>query len=166
MRMCVSSEGSGDYNIVKYHHVGCFKLPRKLKHMSVEEFLIDEVTDNSDDISILEDEGKRTEVIRLIEAAAANITKKKKAGKADADSTIMGMIKKAASDAADGPKKKKQKTEDGGSDTDFDSLVKEYNAIMATKPNVDTLKDFLRYVANRIFSFLCFNTMNLTLHLI
>jgi hypothetical protein len=150
MRMCVvvpKPEGSSGYDLSSYHHVGCFRLPRKFQtgstKLTPEEFVSDYV-EAPDDIL----PGKLDEIVQLLigNTSGDSAKKKKKADddntNAEEDTTIMGQLKAAYQEQqkkGGEPKSKKVKR-----DETFEKMLDLYTLHCKTK--ADSLKDFLRYV--------------------
>jgi hypothetical protein len=154
MRLCVSipKGDNNDYDLTSYHHAGCFRMPRKFTNgLTPEQFVEDYITDTTDDNAILP--AKLDEIVELISQAntAGSKSKGKANGGDDDKHTLMGRIKAASEASEEGPKKKKQKTEDAG----FDKMVKAYKLYAKTK--VDDLKDPLRYVRTK--GYYCLGTL-------
>lgn len=141
----VPAKDDGGYDMTSWHHVDCFKLPKKFaagaSAMSVEEFFQDMVTDNSDDNEILP--ARMDELVAKVTAASAAKTPKKAAKKKDADddNTLVGRLKQAyiAEQSGDEKPAKKLKRDDDG---EFDQLLELYKE--HHKKKVDNLKDYLR----------------------
>jgi len=139
--MSVSNE-TGEMTFVKHWKLDYFKIPRKFGNIEIDEFVENEVViQEEDDIEL-------DEVLRLLRAAPDNLkaAKKKKANPkkegGDDEPTLMDKIKAAAEASEEEPKKKKVKKE---LPADFDQLVAEYKKLMADKPKVEGLKDYLRW---------------------
>jgi hypothetical protein len=150
--MCVvvpKAEGSSGYDLSSYHHVGCFRLPRKFQtgstKLTPEEFVSDHV-EAPDEIL----PSKLAEIVQLIGNAnnsgeAAKKKKMKSDEYAEEDTTIMGQLKEAY-------QKQQQKGGGGGEpkskkvkrDETFEKMLDLYTLHCKTK--ADSLKDFLRYV--------------------
>ncbi|CAJ1936738.1 unnamed protein product [Cylindrotheca closterium] len=139
IRMSVSND-TGDMVITKHWKLDYFKMPRKFANMDVDDFVENEVTIKE------EDEIELDEVLRLLRAAPDNLKNKKaspkKGGDGDDQPTLMDKIKAAAETSQDEPMAKKVKTE---LPADFDQLVEEYKKLIADKPKVEALKDYLRW---------------------
>jgi hypothetical protein len=134
------------------HHVDCFKLPRGLSSVSIEEFVEDYLTDGGDERtgqSLFPDQ--KDEAIRLLHQAAEKkkkgVTKKKSI---DEDKeTILFRLKvavKAEEDDAKEPPKKKMKKEMTAKNDDsdeFQAMVPVYKKYH--KKKLEELKDILRW---------------------
>jgi len=149
----------GSFDLSSYHHVECFKLPRKFKgQMSPAEFVDEMVT--SEDPAILPK--KREEIIDKIEEANAHGSPKKRVKKEhgdeeedEEDNNLMQRVKKVAEAELKGdvkpPAKKKVKQEKGAAgetEEEFRQMVKLYKKYHKEKQ--DELKDILRYVGTTI----------------
>jgi hypothetical protein len=148
------------FDMVSYHHVGCFQLPRKYAKISPLEFLQEYVTDASLDQSILP--GKFLELSEQMENATANKAKAKaKAAAAGPDEseemTLVAQVKAAhlrqcQQDETEPPKKKMKKGDKGKSelvkqdklDLQLQPLVESY--ANHCKSTIENLKELLRYV--------------------
>lgn len=140
LRISVSND-TGDMVITKHWKLNYFKMPRKFGKMEVDEFVENEVTIKEEDGIELDD------ILKLLRSAPDNLkaAKLKKANPTKSEETMSLMDKvKAASETKGGgePKAKKVKTELPSSD--FDQLVTEYKKLVADKPKVEELKDYLR----------------------
>ncbi|CAB9527172.1 poly ADP-ribose polymerase [Seminavis robusta] len=157
LRIGIATEGPGGYDLCKWHHIGCFALPRKLA-MSVEEFVDDLLEDTSDDKEILPD--RKDEIVTAIEEAGKKGAKGGK-GKSSGDKYI-DSLKDAYEgqnqpDEDDGKKKKngKRKKRTGGDDEKekpakkaktggvSDKELEVYGEVH--KMSADALKDILRW---------------------
>lgn len=141
--------------MTSYHHVGCFKLPRKYSQgagkITPLEFLQEYVTDTTADNSILP--AKLEELAEKMEDASSNKTKAKAAA-ADEDETggEMTLIArvKAAYKRQEGekePPKKKKKN-----DAELEPLVESY--ANHCKSKVEDLKEMLRYVMKEFYVYI------------
>lgn len=140
-----------------YYHVGCFVLPRKLKHLGTEDFVREKVTDLSEDQSILPAQFD-TIVSQIEESAGAAGSAKKKVkregGDGDDEEEKENLMTRVAAEAkveldeeeGKQPAKKKAKKEttkiSKAEEEEFRDMVELYKEHYKTK--VDILKDFLR----------------------
>lgn len=150
--------------MAKSFHVSCFKLPRKLKGVTLEEFVDEYLRDTSAEGDILPD--KRDEILAQLEEAAAKAKPGKKSNEAAGgdEMTIMDRLKEAAengsgdiddenADDSKPPAKKKAKKGNGaagavtvgGDDDDaaFAAMLRIYKVYATCK--VPELKDILRW---------------------
>jgi rubrerythrin len=141
-----------DYAMSYSHHVDCFKLPRGLAGVSIEEFVDDYLTDGGDEKTGPLLPEKKDEVITLLEEAAA----KKKGGKRkstggdeEGKENILSRVQAAVKGQEDGAeteepakkKVKKEKKKDGEDEVQaMIPIYKKYH-----KKKVDELKDILRW---------------------
>jgi ribosomal protein L12E/L44/L45/RPP1/RPP2 len=135
-------EKEGSYAMSSYYHVGCFVLPRRLKHLGAQEFVQEHVTDISEDTSILPD--RMNEIVAQIEQVAP----KKKVEEEETFMTRIAAAAKEQLEAEEGkpPASKKAKKETKktkkAEEEEFREMVELYQDHHKTKG--DTLKDFLR----------------------
>ena len=157
MRMCVvvPANENHEYDLTSYHHVGCFRMPRRFStgasKMAPEDFVREYLTDVTENQEILP--SRADEIADLIANSGVNQKggKVKQEGKGAEPSSILARIKSAAEEEeAAEPKKKKIKKEQ--EDT-FDKMVKAYKQHCKTK--TDVLKDYLRYVRDDCVVRLC-----------
>ena len=140
MVVMVPAAGPDSFEMSSYYHVACFAVPRKYKHLGVEEFVTEHVTDTSDDQSILTD---IEAFAKSMEQAAGTASKTKKGDQDGGGDTLMDRIARVAKEELtkdDGPKKKKVKKDE---DEEFRQMVELYK--QHHKKKIDDLKDYLRY---------------------
>lgn len=147
-------DSAKSYDMASHHHVDCFKLPRKLKHVTITEFVEDYV-EVSADVEIPHDE-----IVKRLEAAAASGGKKKVKREHDENENAAGdlsLMERVVSAADSGdfqaptksPATKKVKQEKGressSNDDEFARMVQVYKTM--PESSMGGLKDELRYVA-------------------
>ncbi|KAG7355069.1 helix-hairpin-helix domain containing protein [Nitzschia inconspicua] len=141
-----------DYAMSYSHHVHCFKLPRGLAAVSIEDFVEDYLTDGGDDSTGPLFPDKKVEVIALLEEAAVKKKGSKgkpKGGDAGGEQTILMRVQaavKAQEVEEKEPPKKKVKKENGGKndgDDEVQAMVPIYKK--HHKKKTEELKDILRW---------------------
>ena len=147
MRMCITvpPKDPTGFEMTSYHHVGCFRLPRKYAtgatKISPAEFLEDYVTDTTDDNSILPK--KLDELAELIanSSAVESSTSTKKRSAPEKGSLIERLSAALEEDQENRPKKKVKKDK-GGQDDDWNKMVEIYGRYHKNKLN--DIKEVLR----------------------
>ena len=147
MRLAVTQPATDqrEFEMCSYHHVRCFRLPKKFanqgpNHLTPQEFVDEKLTDATDDQSLLPT--KAQEIAQLIAEASLG-GKKRKAVKSEGDAAegeedLMSLIKHAAEEEGEPPKKKIK------GQVKFNEMLESYKKHAKTK--ADVLKDYLRYV--------------------
>ena len=136
----VPAAGPDSFDMSSYYHAPCFTVPRKYKHLGIEEFVTEHVTDTSDDQSILTD---IEAFAKSMEQAAATTSKTKQGDQDGGGDTLMDRIARVVKEELtkdSGPKTKKVKKDE---DAEFREMVELYK--QHHKKKIDDLKDYLRY---------------------
>jgi hypothetical protein len=139
MVVMVPASGPDSFEMSSYYHVPCFAVPRKYKHLGVQDFVTDHVTDTSEDQSILKD---MDAFVKSMESSSGG-AKATKGDANDGGDSFMDRIAQVAKEELtkdNGPKKKKVKKDE---DEEFRQMVELYKE--HHKKKIDDLKDYLRY---------------------